>query len=106
MADLDSRRETRTSNGLRIVPASTDGRGSAGSAAPPLRPSAESSHRWGTNPRRSNTEQEGALYWALNALSWAWLAASVVASFGIATVFAGALYAYAKRWALAAFISW
>lgn len=48
----------------------------------------------------------GALYWALNALSWAALAASVVASFGIATAIAGLIYGYAKRWALRTFVAW
>lgn len=36
-------------------------------------------------------------HWALNGLSWAVLAASVVASFGISTVLAGTIYAYAKK---------
>lgn len=48
----------------------------------------------------------GALYWALNALSWAALAASVVASFGIATTFAGLIYGYAKKWAFKRFVAW
>lgn len=48
----------------------------------------------------------GALYWALNALSWAALAASVVASFGIATSLAGLIYGYAKKWALKTFVAW
>ena len=48
----------------------------------------------------------GALYWALNALSWAALAASIVASFGIATALAGMIYGYAKKWALKTFVAW
>lgn len=48
----------------------------------------------------------GALYWALNALSWAWLAASIVASFGIATALGGLLYGYAKKWAFRTFVAW
>jgi len=46
------------------------------------------------------------LYFALNALAWASLAASVVASFGLGTAVAGTIYGLAKRWALKQFVNW
>lgn len=46
------------------------------------------------------------LYFALNALSWAALAAGIVASFGIGTAIAGLIFGYAKRWALKKFVAW
>ncbi|GAA2519066.1 MAG: hypothetical protein Q4C90_01845 [Kocuria sp.] len=46
------------------------------------------------------------LYFALNALSWAALAASVVASFGLGTALAGTIYGLAKKWALKQFVQW
>lgn len=46
------------------------------------------------------------LYFALNALSWAALAASVVASFGLGAALAGTIFGLAKKWALKKFIAW
>lgn len=46
------------------------------------------------------------LYFALNAISWAALAASVVASFGLGTFLAGTLFGLAKKWALRKFVAW
>lgn len=46
------------------------------------------------------------LYFALNALSWAALAAGIVASFGIGTALAGTIFGLAKKWALKKFVAW
>ncbi|MDI2022234.1 hypothetical protein ACFUOZ_08130 [Paenarthrobacter sp. NPDC057355] len=46
------------------------------------------------------------LYFALNALSWAALAAGIVASFGIGTALAGVIFGLVKRWALKQFVAW
>lgn len=46
------------------------------------------------------------LYFALNALAWAGLAASVVASFGLGTAAAGMIFGLAKKWALKKFVQW
>lgn len=46
------------------------------------------------------------LYYALNAISWAALAASIVASFGLGTALAGTIFGLAKKWALKKFVAW
>lgn len=46
------------------------------------------------------------IYFALNALSWAAMAAAVVASFGIGAAAAGLIFGLAKKWALKQFVAW
>ncbi|WP_177170029.1 hypothetical protein [Propionibacterium cyclohexanicum] len=42
----------------------------------------------------------------ITAISWAALAASIVASFGLGTALAGTIFGLAKRWALKQFVAW
>ncbi|MGM7778620.1 hypothetical protein ACSVHC_21755 [Arthrobacter sp. KNU-44] len=46
------------------------------------------------------------IYFALNALSWAAMAAAVVAAFGIGAALAGVLFGLIKKWALKQFVAW
>ncbi|HRW18631.1 MAG TPA: hypothetical protein P5181_07270 [Dermatophilaceae bacterium] len=46
------------------------------------------------------------LYFALQWVSWASIAVSIVASFGIATTLAGLIFGLVKRWALKQFVAW